>query len=217
MAVIQWNVSRLVLVAAGGLLAATAHAQEPQVERGRAIAQTWCASCHAIGEGTQGSALVGAPSFRSLGASGAYDTEALASALLLPHPVMPEMPVTEADLRAIAAYLSWIAEEERSEAPVDDGAVVAGSAAITPVEKGRAIVEAACADCHAVEGAGPSPVAVAPPFSTLSRNYPVAHLAEALAEGILVGHPEVEMPEFVFEPDEVGAIIAFLETVQEPR
>jgi hypothetical protein len=38
-------------------------------------------------------------------------------------------------------------------------------------------------------------------------------LAEALAEGIFVGHPD--MPEFVFEADEVGAILAYLKSIQE--
>ena len=38
-------------------------------------------------------------------------------------------------------------------------------------------------------------------------------LAEALAEGISTGHPD--MPEFVFEADEVGAIIQYLESIQQ--
>lgn len=210
--------ARLALVVGGALIAAStvAKAQDPLVEQGRSVARTWCVECHAIGEGTQSSALVGAPSFRSMGAADTYDAQALAAALLRPHPVMPEMPVTEDDMRALAAYLTWVAEQERSEGPAPDGTTVAAGSETTPdqVATGRAIVEGACADCHAIAGPGPSPEDVAPPFSTLSRNYPVAHLAEALAEGILVGHPEVEMPEFVFEPHEIGAIIAYLESVQ---
>jgi mono/diheme cytochrome c family protein len=210
--------ARLALAAGGALLAAAtaAQAQGALVEQGRSIAQTWCVSCHAIGSGEQSSALVGAPSFRSLGLSENYDEEALAAALLRPHPVMPEMPLTRQDLRAIAAYLDWLAEEERSAAPTPEAIVTLAGSQTVPaaVERGRAIVAGACADCHAIAGPGPSPVADAPAFSTLSQNYPVAHLEEALAEGILVGHPEVEMPEFVFEPDEIGAIIAYLESVQ---
>jgi hypothetical protein len=45
------------------------------------------------------------------------------------------------------------------------------------------------------------------------RKYPIEGLAEALAEGIFVGHPD--MPEFVFEADEVGAILAYLASIQE--
>ncbi len=40
-------------------------------------------------------------------------------------------------------------------------------------------------------------------------------LEEALGEGILVAHDGVrQMPEFVFSPEDVGAIIAYLESVQ---
>jgi hypothetical protein len=56
---------------------------------------------------------------------------------------------------------------------------------------------------------------MAPPFRTLSRNYPVTALEEAFAEGVLVGHPD--MPEFHFEPDQVDAIVAYIITIQEER
>ena len=42
----------------------------------------------------------------------------------------------------------------------------------------------------------------------------VETLEEALGEGILSGHPD--MPEFVFESADVGAIIAYLKSIQEP-
>jgi hypothetical protein len=38
-------------------------------------------------------------------------------------------------------------------------------------------------------------------------------LAESLAAGISVGHPD--MPEFVFEPDDIAAILAYLNSIQE--
>jgi cytochrome c len=34
-----------------------------------------------------------------------------------------------------------------------------------------------------------------------------------LAEGLFVGHPD--MPQFTFEPQDVGAIIAYLKSIQE--
>ena len=52
-----------------------------------------------------------------------------------------------------------------------------------------------------------------PLFRTLSRKFKIEGLAEALAEGIFTGHPD--MPEFVFEPDEVGAIIEYLKSIQQ--
>jgi mono/diheme cytochrome c family protein len=81
-------------------------------------------------------------------------------------------------------------------------------------ELGLAFVEANCSRCHAVGPAGDSPVAAAPPFRDLGRFYPVEALAEALAEGIVTGHPE--MPEFVLEPDQIADVIAYLRSIQVP-
>jgi len=81
--------------------------------------------------------------------------------------------------------------------------------------KGAAIIETNCASCHAVGVTGASPVATAPAFRNLSQRYPVESLEEALAEGIMVGHQGiVQMPEFVFQPDEIGHIIAYLSSIQ---
>jgi len=84
----------------------------------------------------------------------------------------------------------------------------------TALEKrGEALLAKNCARCHAIGRTGTSPHSMAPPFRTLSRKYPIEGLAEALAEGIFVGHPD--MPEFAFEADEVGAILAYLGSIQE--
>jgi len=80
------------------------------------------------------------------------------------------------------------------------------------VAEGRALAEENCARCHAIGTEGESRLPVAPAFRTLSERYPVSDLQEALAEGIVSGHPE--MPEFVFEPEEVAALIAYLQSVQ---
>ena len=82
-----------------------------------------------------------------------------------------------------------------------------------PVKRGEALLTRNCARCHATGPAGASPHPEAPPFRTLSRRYPVEGLAEALAEGLFVGHPD--MPQFAFEPRDVGAIISYLKSIQE--
>jgi mono/diheme cytochrome c family protein len=79
--------------------------------------------------------------------------------------------------------------------------------------RGQAIVEQNCAGCHAVGKQGVSPLPAAPPFRTLGQRYPLVNLEEALAEGIVTGHPD--MPPFAFEPDEVSALIDYLESIQE--
>ena len=83
----------------------------------------------------------------------------------------------------------------------------------SPARRGEALLTTNCARCHAVGRSGVSPHPQAPPFRTLSRKFKVEGLAEALAEGISTGHPD--MPEFVFEADEVGAIIDYLKSIQQ--
>ena len=81
------------------------------------------------------------------------------------------------------------------------------------LKRGEALLTRNCARCHATRATGHSPHPDAPPFRTLSRKYPIDGLAEALAEGLSVGHPD--MPEFAFEPEDVGAILAYLRSIQE--
>lgn len=80
--------------------------------------------------------------------------------------------------------------------------------------RGKKLVEANCARCHAVGARDSSSYLQAPPFRILATRYPIENLAEGLAEGFSSGHPD--MPEFVFEVDEVAAILSYLESIQEP-
>lgn len=83
----------------------------------------------------------------------------------------------------------------------------------TPDAKaGFTILNEKCSPCHAIGKTGSSPFKAAPPFRTLHTRYPVESLEESLAEGIITGHPA--MPEFHFEPDQVGDIIAYLKTLE---
>ncbi|MBS0250732.1 MAG: cytochrome c [Proteobacteria bacterium] len=80
------------------------------------------------------------------------------------------------------------------------------------VSKGLAILQKNCARCHALGLTEKSPHAQAPPFRDIVNRYPVEDLEESLAEGIMSGHPD--MPEFTFEPDEIGSIIAYLNSLK---
>jgi cytochrome c len=90
--------------------------------------------------------------------------------------------------------------------------LTAGAAQAASVSHGRQIAQRNCAMCHAIGPTGQSRNRVAPPFRTLSQRYPIEMLAEALAEGMLTGHPE--MPEFRFEPPAIQDLIAYIESVQ---
>jgi cytochrome c len=92
------------------------------------------------------------------------------------------------------------------------GATTALAGEADPATRGKTILAANCARCHAIERSGKSPHHEALPFREVVLRYPPEQLAEALAEGIVSGHPD--MPEFTFEPAEVQAIIAYLTTLK---
>jgi len=77
---------------------------------------------------------------------------------------------------------------------------------------GEKLLTRECARCHAVGLTGNSLHPEAPAFRTLGTRYPISSLEEALGEGIMSGHPD--MPEIGFDADQVGAIIAYLESIQ---
>ena len=81
------------------------------------------------------------------------------------------------------------------------------------LQHGEELLQRDCARCHAIGKTGASPHKQAPPFRTLSRRYPIESLEEALAEGIISGHPD--MPEFRYDPDDVADIIAYLKSNQQ--
>ena len=86
------------------------------------------------------------------------------------------------------------------------------SAAAQDVKRGEDLLTRNCASCHSVGRSGESPQN-APPFRTLGQRYPIESLEEALGEGIMSGHPD--MPEFRFDAKDVGAIIAYLKSIQQ--
>ena len=88
----------------------------------------------------------------------------------------------------------------------------ASANAANDVEQGRRLASIHCSRCHAIDKTGESPLSIAPPFRTLHERYPVDSLQEALAEGIVTGHPD--MPEFRFKASEVGDFLAFLKSLE---
>jgi mono/diheme cytochrome c family protein len=79
-------------------------------------------------------------------------------------------------------------------------------------QRGLTIVRVQCERCHAVDKVSDSPLAIAPPFRTLHLKYPIESLERPLTEGIIAGHPT--MPQFRFDRDQVGNIIAYLKTLE---
>ena len=90
-------------------------------------------------------------------------------------------------------------------APEDPAAAIAAD--------GRDIAEAQCAGCHAVGAYGESPNRAAPVFRHVLARYRPEVLEEELIAGIQVAHP---MPEFHFNPQGADALIAYLQSIQQP-
>lgn len=82
------------------------------------------------------------------------------------------------------------------------------------VGRGELLVQQKCARCHATGRADASPNPKAPPFRTVGRNYPLDHLAEALAEGIITG--DNDMPQFKFDPNDIDAILDYIADLSMP-
>lgn len=127
--------------------------------------------------------------------------------MTLPAPKPEDQALTRSPILAAAAILT---ASLAMSAP--HGAAAQDSRLAT---RGKAILAEKCSRCHAVGKADASPLKEAPPFRAVARKYPVEQLAEALAEGIVTGHPA--MPEFTFAPRDVAAILAYLRTLAPAR
>ena len=85
--------------------------------------------------------------------------------------------------------------------------------AMSPAEqRGKTFALNNCARCHSIDRVTPSPLKIAPPFRTLHLRYPVETLGEALAEGIVTGHPT--MPAFQLDPDQINDLLSYLKTLE---
>ncbi len=92
------------------------------------------------------------------------------------------------------------------------GSASAAEAQSPAEQRGLSFVRTNCAGCHSIDKVSASPLVLAPPFRTLHLKYPVDSLEEALAEGIVTGHPT--MPEFRLDPGQVGDVIAYLKSLE---
>lgn len=104
----------------------------------------------------------------------------------------------------VASCLLFAAGVASAKAPVD----------AQLLKRGRAIAQQNCGRCHAVGARGDSANPKSPPFRLLARKYPLSNLEEALAEGIVVGHEGLEMPQFRLSAAQIEALLAYLASIQ---
>lgn len=99
--------SGLALLAAITMLTGSAHAAGDPA-RGRALAQSWCSSCHTIERNNVGKDI--APSFPSIAERGQPDQLEAHAFLNAPHPPMPDFNLTRNEIDDIVAYLQSLAQ-----------------------------------------------------------------------------------------------------------
>jgi cytochrome c len=104
---------------------------------------------------------------------------------------------------ALAAICLTACSEQKTEADAGDPVIA----------DGRGIAEEQCSQCHATGAGGASPNPKAPVFRILLNRYAEDALANDLAEGIRIGHPD--MPQITLRPEGVDALIAYLKSIQE--
>lgn len=191
----------ILFVIAATLFAAPALAEDDaaSIAEGKRLAEINCARCHNLE--TQGeSPLTDAPPFREIAKN--YDRyeliDGFMEGLAVRHPLMPDWDVTEPQAQELTAFVMSLGAGEK--------------AASDPVTEGHDLIRANCARCHAIDAASLSPEPKAPPFREVVKKYDPNDLEEALAEGIVTGHNN--MPVFSFTPEQVTAIIAYLDTLK---
>jgi mono/diheme cytochrome c family protein len=78
-----------------------------EAAQGKALAKRWCASCHLVERG-QTSATDQAPPFTYLARMPGFDENKLAFLLLLPHPNMPQVGLSRAEVADMAEYIATL-------------------------------------------------------------------------------------------------------------
>lgn len=86
------------------MIANIAPSAAADADHGKQIAQRWCASCHLV-EREQTSATDQAPPFTHVAGIPAFDENKLAFLLLLPHPNMPNISLSRAEIADLAEYI----------------------------------------------------------------------------------------------------------------
>ncbi len=82
------------------------------------------------------------------------------------------------------------------------------------VERGQAIAEQTCLQCHTKfdDDPHPNPEAQnAPSLASFGQRWPLENLEEALAEGITVSHDNITMPEFSLTPESIADLLSYME------
>jgi mono/diheme cytochrome c family protein len=74
-------------------------------KRGRELAQRLCTNCHVIAPEATGPVRTDVPTFPTIAGRPGVTAERIAGAIIIPHPAMPGVQLTTAEIRDIVAYI----------------------------------------------------------------------------------------------------------------
>jgi cytochrome c len=88
-------------------LTGTVRAQlRPDPSKGHALAERLCTSCHIVGkEAASGTVSADVPSFAAIANKPNQTVEAIAGHIVIPHPPMPNIQLTRAEIADLATYI----------------------------------------------------------------------------------------------------------------
>lgn len=102
--------SRRLLLALGLSLFACAGEASANPDRGRILAQQWCAQCHGV-RPNEASIEPTAPSFSAIAREGSATEYALRVFLRTPHPTMPNFILQPEDIDDLVSYIVSLREK----------------------------------------------------------------------------------------------------------
>jgi len=80
-------------------------AQPVDVKHGRALAEAWCVNCHVIDREQTSAVPAGPPAFPALADNPDVTPERLSGFIRQPHPPMPDMSLTVAEVNDLVGYI----------------------------------------------------------------------------------------------------------------
>lgn len=109
--VIRAGVLLIPLMLQVGVSATMAQGSRGTSEDGQGLAMKLCSNCHSTDPAGTATSRADVPSFRSIANSPQVTPERLAARIILPHPEMPGIALTRAELRSIVAYIMTLRKE----------------------------------------------------------------------------------------------------------
>jgi cytochrome c len=74
-------------------------------KRGQELSQRVCSGCHSVSPGSAATVIADVPTFAAIASRPDITAERLAGRIIVPHPPMPNVQLTVAEMRDIIAYI----------------------------------------------------------------------------------------------------------------